>query len=423
VKEVAVKKSVGASRMSLVAQYLAESALVSFLSLLTALGFVVMLLPQFNIMTGKQLHLQPSSELVTGIFFLFILSSLLAGSFPAFYLSRFSPATVLKGKVRTGVGDLLARKGLVIFQFAVSVMLIVGVCVMYGQMQYVQNKNLGYDQNYVVSFQLTGQNASRLTSFRDELAQIPGIVGVGTYGHNLSGDHGSIELNWEGKDPDVHMSFTNIEVGEHFIETMGIELKEGHLPSMQRNPESQIVLNEEAVRVMGLKDPVGKKVQYWGVEPEIVGVVKDFNFESLHEPIKPSFFRVYPIAPSFIVKIEKGREAETIQAIEKLYKSFATGYPFDFKFIDEDYQKLYESERRVSQLSRYFAITAIVISCLGLFGLASFAAEKRVKEIGIRKVLGSGVTGIVMLLSIDFTRIVIVAIGVALPVSYYLART
>jgi ABC-type antimicrobial peptide transport system permease subunit len=159
------------------------------------------------------------------------------------------------------------------------------------------------------------------------------------------------------------------------------------------------------------------------MEPEIVGVVKDFNFESLHEPIKPSFFPFYPIAPSFIVKIEKGREAETIQAIEKLYKSFATGYPFDFKFIDEDYQKLYESERRVSQLSQYFAITAIVISCLGLFGLASFAAEKRVKEIGIRKVLGSGVTGIVMLLSIDFTRIVIVAIGVALPVSYYMART
>ena len=421
-KEVAVKKSVGASRMSLVTQYLAESALASFLSLLTALGLVWMLLPQFNVMTGKQLHLQASSELVTGIFLLFIISSLLAGSFPAFYLSRFSPATILRGKVRTGLGDLLARKGLVIFQFAVSVILIVGVWVMYAQMEYVQNKELGYDKDNVVAFQLTGQNESRLTSFRDAVEEIPGVVSVGTYGHNLVGDHGSIELNWEGKDPNMHMPFGNIEVGEHFIETMGIELKEGHLPSMQRNPESQIILNEEAVRVMSLKDPVGRKVRYWGMESEIVGVVKDFNFESLHEPIKPSFFRVYPIEPSFIVKIEKGKEAETIQAIEKLYKSFATGYPFDFKFIDEDYQKLYVSERRVSQLSRYFAIIAIIISCLGLFGLASFAAEKRVKEIGIRKVLGSGVTGIVTLLSIDFTRIVIVAIVMALPVSYYMAR-
>jgi putative ABC transport system permease protein len=239
---------------------------------------------------------------------------------------------------------------------------------------------------------------------------------------NLTGDHGSIELDWEGKTPGQHMDFANIEVGDGFIETMGIEFKEGHSPSMNINPESQIILNEEAIRIMGLKDAVGKKIHYWGIESEIVGVAKNFNFESLHEPIKPSFFRVYPISPYFIVKIQGGTEKKTIQLIQQLYNSFASGYPFDYKFLDENYNKLYAAEEKVSVLSRYFAVIAIVISCLGLLGLAAFTAERRIKEIGIRKVLGSSELGIVYLLSSEFTKVVFAAIVLALPVSFLMTK-
>jgi len=422
VKEVGVKKMVGAARSTLIGQYLSESALVTFISLLIALALVEVLLPQFNIITGKNLAPGFNSTLLIGIGSLFLLTSILAGSYPALHLSGFSPAAILKGKLSSTTHAVFLRKGLVLFQFTISIILMVGVWIVYLQMEFVQSQNLGYNKDNIISFELDGQPIDKLVSFKTEADRIPGVINVGTYGHNLTGDHGSIELNWEGKDPTQHMPFANIEVGENFIETMGIEFKEGHSPSMLRDPESQIVLNEEAVRIMNLKDPIGKKVRYWGIESEIVGVTKNFNFESLHEPIKPSFFRVYPISPYFIVKIEGGHEQETIRQIEKLHNSFASIYPFEYQFIDDNYQRQYVAEHRVSVLSRYFAGIAVVISCLGLFGLAAFTAERRLKEIGIRKVLGSSVAAIVFLLSLDFTKIIVASIVAALPFSYLITK-
>jgi ABC-type antimicrobial peptide transport system permease subunit len=417
-KEVGVKKTMGASRSALISQYLSESALIIFISLLIAVASVMILLPQFNIITGKNLALEVDATFWKGLGLLFLLSSVLAGSYPAIYLSAFNPATVLKSKLKTSIGELFTRKGLVVFQFSISVILIVLVLVVYKQMEFIQYKNLGYSKENIVSFELEGQSIEKLKTFSDKIKQISGVVSVGTYAHNLSGNHGSITLNWEGKDPNTNIAFANIEVGENFIETMGIEYKEGHSPSMEIDPQSQIVLNEEAIRVMNLKDPIGKKVRYWNIESEIVGVTKNFNFESLHEPIKPSFFRVYPITPNFIVKIQGGSEQKTLQQLQELHSKFSPGYPFDYKFLDESYSKLYSSEQKVSVLSWYFAIITIVISCLGLLGLASFSVERRFKEIGIRKVLGSSQTGIVYLLSRDFVKTVIIAIVIALPVSY-----
>ncbi len=421
-KEVGVKKALGAARRTLIWQYLSESALISFISLLLALGVTFMLLPQFNIFSGKNISLEFDFTLVVSMGVIFLLTSILAGSYPALYLSGFNPAAIVKGKLNTSIGELFVRKGLVIFQFTISVILIIGVLVVYKQMEYIQNKNLGYNKENIITFEMEGQPLEKVESFRTELKKIPGIIHAGTFGHNLTGDHGSIELDWEGKTPEQRMNFANIEVGVDFIETMGIEFKEGHSPTMNGNPESQIILNEAAIQIMGMKDPIGKKVRYWGIESEIVGVTKNFNFESLHEPIKPSFFRVYPVMPYFIVKIQGGTEANTIQQIHKLYKSFASGFPFEYKFLDENYAKLYVAEERVSVLSRYFAGIAIVISCLGLLGLAAFTAERRVKEIGIRKVLGSSVFGIIYLLSSEFTKIVLVSILIALPVSYLITN-
>ena len=417
-KEIGVKKSMGASRAALIWQYFSESALVSFMSLLIAIAIVFFLVPQFNTLTAKNISMEFNSSLAIGLVGIFFLTSALAGSYPALYLSGLKSIEIVKGKISTATGEFLARKGLVVFQFAISVFLIVGVLVVYKQMEYIQNKNLGYNKENMITFEMEGLPPEKLESFRTEIKKISGILNAGTFGHNLTGDHGNIELDWDGKTSDQHMSFANIEVGVDFIETMGIEFKEGHSPTMNGKPESQIVLNESAIQFMQMKDPIGKKVRYWGFESEIVGVTKDFHFESLHEPIKPSFFRVYPVAPFFIVKIVGGTEINTIQRIEQLYHSFAPGLPFEYKFLDENYNKLYASEQRVTVLSRYFAGIAIVISCLGLFGLATFTAERRVKEIGIRKVLGSSEFGIVYLLTSEFTKAVLVSIFIALPISY-----
>jgi len=422
IKEVGVKKAIGAARTTLIWQYLSESALVSFLSLLLAVGIVFVLLPQFNTITGKTLFLNFDSTLVTGLGLVLLITSVLAGSYPALYLSSFNPAAVLKGKLNTSIGELFARQGLVVFQFAVSVILIVAVLVVYKQMEYIQNKNLGYKKENIITFEMEGQPLDKLETFHSEIKKIPGVINAGTYYHNLTGDHGSIELSWEGKTPDQHMDFANLEVGYDFIETMDIEFKEGHSFSKEIKPESQIVLNEAAIDVMGLKNPIGKTIRFWGYERQIVGVTRNFNFESLHEAVKPCFFQVYPVMFNFVVKIQGGTEQRTIQQIHQLHNTYASGYPFDYKFLDENYRNLYVSEQRVSVLSRYFAGIAILISCLGLFGLAAFTAEKRLKEIGIRKVLGSSELGIVYLLSGDFTKTVIVSIVIALPVSYFMTK-
>jgi ABC-type antimicrobial peptide transport system permease subunit len=210
-------------------------------------------------------------------------------------------------------------------------------------------------------------------------------------------------------------------VGFDFIETLGIEVTEGRTFSRDLRPERQIVFNEEAIRRMGIKDPVGKTIQLWGEEKQIVGVVKDFNFESLYSDIKPCFLQVLPELPNAIVKVKAGTEKASLEQLEKLYQRFSPGLPFEYRFLDDDYQALYIAEQRVGILSRYFASLAILISCLGLLGLALFTAERRIKEIGIRKVLGASVAGIAGLLSKEFLKPVLLAVSIAVPVAHYLS--
>ncbi len=422
IKEVGIKKTLGADRKSLIIQYLSESVALSFLSLLIAVIVVLLFLPQFNTITEKQLTLDLRPDFVLSILSITLITGLLSGSYPALYLSGLKPVTILKGKLSRSTGELVARKGLVIFQFTISVILMVGVLVLYKQMEFIQHKNLGYSKDNIITFTMDGLTLEKLETFRSEVKKIQGVINAGTFYDNLTGDHGDVELDWEGRSLDQHHQFAKISVGYDFIETLGIEFKAGHSPSRNAQPGSQIVLNEAAIQVMGLTDPIGETIRWWGNESQIVGVAKNFNFESLHEEIKPCFFQVYPAESSFVVKIQDGTEQKTIQQIQQLFNSIASGYAFDYKFLDDNYNKLYVAEQRVSILSRYFASIAIVVSCLGLYALAAFTAEKRIKEIGIRKVLGSSVLDIVFLLSLDFTRIVIVAILIALPISYFMMK-
>jgi putative ABC transport system permease protein len=424
IKEVGIKKVVGASRATLILQYLGESVLMSFLSLIFAVFLIILLLPEFNSLTGKNLGFDYSGRLVLTVFMITFATGFLAGSYPAFYISGFKPALVLKGKLKTSIGELWMRKGLVIFQFTLSVISIAGVLIVYRQINYIQTKNLGYNRDNIIDFAIPLGNDSAAmafaTTFINDLKNIPGVLNAGSYYHNLNGDHGAIGgFQWPGKDPSRDITFANLEVGNGFLQTVGIKIKEGRNFSNNTNAENEIIFNESAIERMGLKDPVGKTVKFWGMNKQIVGVTRDFNFESLYQTVKPCFFRMYPIMPNIIVKIKAGTEKQTIEQIQKSYSSFNKGLAFDYKFLDDEYQALYTSENRVAVLSKYFAGLAILISCLGLFGLASFTAQRRQKEIGIRKVVGASVSSVVVMLSKDFLKLVLIAVLVAFPMLWW----
>jgi ABC-type antimicrobial peptide transport system permease subunit len=425
IKEVGIKKAIGAGRGTLIWQYLGESVLMSFLSLVFAVILIVLLLPAFNSITGKQLTLHAGGTMMLSVAGITLLTGLAAGSYPALYISGFEPALVLKGKLKTSAAELLVRKGLVVFQFSLSVTAIIGVMTVYRQIHFIETKNLGYNRDNVIEFTIPLADdslaISNAASFINEIGNISGVISAGSHSHNLLGDHGGIGgFSWPGKDPSKDMSFANLEIGRGFLQTMGIRIKEGRNFSANATENSEIIFNASAIKAMGLKDPVGKKVRYWGMEPTIVGVAEDFNFESLYQSVKPAFFRIFPVGPNIAVRIKAGTEQQTIAQIGKLYASFNKGLPFDYKFLDEQYQALYASEERVAVLSRYFAGLAILISCLGLFGLAAFTAQKRRKEIGVRKVIGASVTSIAAMLSGDFLKLVALALLVAFPVSWWL---
>jgi len=422
-KEIGIKRAIGAGQKTLLFQYLCESVCMAMVALAIAVVLITFLLPSFNGITGKQLTLNFDTELILTMLGITIVTGIISGSYPAFYLSSFRPAMVLKGKMNSSVRESRVRKGLVVFQFAISIILIVSVLVVYKQIQFIQSKNLGYSKDNIISFTNEGQLRNHLGAFLEEVKQIPGVVNTSTMGGDLVGHHGGGGgIDWEGKHPDQGIEFSALYAGYNLIETLGLKMAEGRAFSEELGSDSsKVIFNETAIKAMSLNDPVGKTVKMWGKEKQIVGIVKDFHFESLYESVKPFFFRMPEDKEdnqNVLVKIKFGMEIETIERIQEFYQSFNEGLPFEYKFLDADYQKLYASEQRVAVLSRYFAGIAILVSCLGLFGLATFTAERRLKEIGIRKVLGSTAVGIVYLLSVDFTKIVLASIVIALPFSY-----
>ncbi len=422
-KEVGIKKSVGAGRESLAIQFLSESLITAFLAMLLALGLVYAFLPAFNVVTLKSIELNLTDPmLVAWLLGTTIITGFVAGSYPALYLSGFKPAAVLKGEVRGSLAELWARKGLVIFQFALSVFLIAAVIVLFRQIDYVQKQNLGYNKENLIQFDREGKLWSNLDAFLTELRRIPGVKKASSIGHGLLGQNTNTSgLQWEGKDPDETILFENVGCNYDLMETIGVSMVEGRMFQEGNVADtSKIIFNEAAIKVMGLQDPVGKHIKLWGNDMEIAGVVKNFNFQSMHDPVKPLFFRLVPSDTWVImVRLEAGKERETLAAIEKFYTSFNPGFSFEYRFQDEQYAQLYAAEQRVARLASYFAVIAIGISCLGLFGLAAFTAERRMKEIGIRKALGSSSSNIVLLLSGDFTKMVLISVAIGLPMAYW----
>ena len=422
-KEVGIKKVLGAGRGSLILQYMSESVMMSFLSLFIALILVIILLPAFTEITGKVINLYFNSNIIFTVLGITLFTGLVAGSYPSLYLSGFKPVSVLKGKLSTSGGESRIRKGLVVFQFSISVILIVSVMVVYRQMQLIQTTNLGYNKENIIRFSNDGELKKHQSTFLATLKTIPGVRNASDVNGDFLGNagHSGGGISWDGKDPNLGIEYYGIEAGFGFFETMNLQMAEGRgFASSFISDSNAVVFNQTAITAMGIKDPVGKTVSLWGKKKQITGIVKDFHFESFYKKVGPAFIVFSPNNSSTVVKIKTGAEKETIGRIEQLYKQYNPGLPLEYQFMDDDYRQLYASEERVSLLSRYFAGIAILISCVGLFGLSAFMAQKRQKEIGIRKVVGATVGNVVFMLSKDFLKLVLVALTIAFPLSWLL---
>lgn len=425
-KEVGVKKAIGANRSALIFQFLSESILLSVISFVVAIVLVVLVLPQFNTISGKELKLSLQDYILPTLS-LVLLTGFVAGSYPAFYLSRFKPVAVLKGRVSNLRGEEWIRKGLVIIQFGLSVIFIIGVIVINKQIDFTQKKSLGYDREAIITFREGGSDYTSPQPFFNELMKIPGVLNTANMsGDFLAADDNNSGFSWlEGTEDDDNHLFDSPKVGYNFIEALGLEMVEGRSFSRDFNDGvSSIILNEAAVEYMELENPIGTKIG-WGddSEMEVIGVVKDFQYGSLHKKIEPLIIQFRERGKQYFVKLRPGSETETIAQIEKVFEDIFPGQIFNPSLLSDDYKSLYDSENKVADLSNYMAGIAIIISCLGLFGLAAFTAERKTKEIGIRKILGASQLIIFQLLTNVFTKTVAIAILISVPMGYYVANS
>jgi ABC-type antimicrobial peptide transport system permease subunit len=423
-KEVGVRKVVGALRSTLIAQFVGEAIMLTFISVIIAIVLTALSLPAFNQLTGKQLSLpfyQSSFWFI--ILCLMVITGFVAGSYPALFLSSLKPVRVLKGSLKFNWSATFFRKALVVFQFAMSVFLVIAMIIVYKQLNYIQTKNLGYDRDNLVYIPIEGDLIKNYDLFKQNALSNTAIVNVSKMRNSPTAiSHHITGMSWPGKDPNLTVSFADGVVGYDFVKTMNLQMQSGRDFSKDYGTDSvAYLLNETAVHKIGLKDIVGKTISWGNHEGKVIGVMKDFHFNSLHENIEPLIMRLDENWSwgTILVRIKAGKTKEAIAQLQQLYKQLNPAFPFTYQFSDLEYAKLYESEAVVSKLANIFAFLAIFISCLGLFGLATFTAEQRTKEIGVRKVLGASSSSIVKLLSLNFLKPVVLAFLLAFPVAWW----
>ena len=427
-REIGVRKVVGASKRQLIAQFIGESLFVSFIAIFFSLLIVFLLLPSFNTLTEKHLSIDltdPSFLLI--LLGLTLVTGIISGSYPALFMSSLRPIIVLKGLLKFRSGATYFRKALVVFQFALSIILILGMIVIYRQIDFIHNKNLGFAKEDLLYMPLEGELQKTYPTFKEQLLKQPGIKSVtSAQSSPLEVGSSTYGVRWPGKDTTKLILFSSNPVTYDYIKTMGIQMVAGRDFGNDYGLDTMnYLVNEAAAKKIGYKDPVGKELTMWGDKGMIIGVMKDYHHNSLHVPIEPLILRLHKMSwggtywGNVIVRTEKGKTKQAIASMEKLYKQFNPGFPFKYYFTDDEIANRYKAEYTVSKLSRYFAFLAIFISCLGLFGLVTFTAEQKTKEIGIRKVLGASVTGIVSMLSKEFLTLVLIASVIAFPVAWW----
>jgi len=427
-KEVGLRKTVGALRQQLIAQFTGESLLLSFISLLLALLIVYIMLPLFNQLANKSisinlLHIKTLLSLL-GIA---TVTGLLSGSYPAFFLSSFNPVKALKGaKLLQGQKSFL-RNGLVVLQFAISVILIISTSVIYNQLQYIQNRNIGFNKENLLYMKMpeVGDLKNNKDAMRATLAQYPDISNY-TFTDKLPTDitSGGSQLKWRGMEPGTQVIAYRLRVDENFVKTFGMQMAAGRFFSKDFGSDgSGYVVNETALKAMKLpvNDAIGKTISISLEDKEvpIIGVVKDFNFKPVQQPIEPLIMKTNFGGGYVVMRTSPANIQKVITSLQKSFHNVYGDYPFSYGFVNEDLSKLYITEQRMGSLFNIFSVLSIVISCLGLFGLATFATQRRIKEIGVRKVLGAGEAGIIVLLSKDFIKLVAVSLIVAFPAAWW----
>ncbi len=423
-REVGLRKVVGAGRGQLIAQFLGESLVISFVSLLVAIGIVFLILPAFNHLAEKNLAINLlDAKLLLSLAGIAVVTGLISGSYPALFLSGFRPITVLKGKIRQGPGSLLFRNGLVVVQFVVSIILLVGTAVVYKQLNFIKNKNLGFEKANLLYMPMTGDMWNKQAALKTELQQRPLTSDFSVISDlPTSLTTGTMDIQWEGKDPHSKVVVPSMDVDENFIKVFQMKMLAGRNFSREfKADSSNYVVNETALQVMGLTmtNAIGKSLVFGSDKGTIIGVVKDFNFKPLQYSIDPLVLRLNRWGGIVVVRTQPGHTESTIKALELISRQLNPAYPFSYNFLDKDLDNLYRGEQQMGSIFNLFAILAIFISCLGLYGLSAFMAEQRTKEIGVRKVLGASVVNIVYLLSGSFTKLILIAVAIAVPVSWF----
>ncbi|MEO1096965.1 MAG: ABC transporter permease [Bacteroidota bacterium] len=421
-KEVGLRKVMGAQKGSITIQFFVESILFAFVGVVLAVGVTALLLPFFNQLVDRSLFI-PFSAPGTWIVLTTITLSvgILSGAYPALLLPAFNIIDSLKNMNHQNKGSAFLRKGLVIFQFAISTVLIIGTAVVYQQLEYALNKDIGLEKENLLSLEIDDRIGERLKTYKNELLQTPGVKAVSaTSGNPVAYGRSTSSANWEGKDPAVSYEINVMLSDEDFISTMGMKMKLGRSFSSQINDSTNFIINEVALGLMGFDDPIGKSLSFWGIDGKIIGVVKNFHMRNMHETIAPLIITCIDpsLSSDFMLRIE-GDVQNALAGIDVVTKKVLPETEFEYEFVDTVLEASYQGEMTVRTLVTIFAGISIFISCLGLFGLSAFTAEQRAKEVGVRKVQGASVTQIIVLLSKDYARLIVVAFIIAVPIGYY----
>ena len=430
-REIGLRKVVGACRKNIIFQFIGESILLAFVATLFALLFVILLLPMFNQIAGKEIDWRSLFQMrfLLGTLTITVIAGIVSGSYPALFLSGFQPVKVLKGNLQHGRSQIL-RKVLVVFQFTMSIILIISTLIIYKQLKFMRTKDLGFDEEQVIAISLGGNIGKSYESLRQELIRIPEVLGVSASSHRPTNiGSNSSGVDWDGKDPEMKIVVGLSSVDFDYIETMKIQMREGRAFSRDFPSDAlgdhggAFVINERLAKLMNKESVINQRLKFLSVDGKIIGVMKDFHFRSVHNEIEPLALFIDPgWFSTMLVRLKPGDPAASLEAVKTVWSNLLPNYPFEYRFLDEDFEWMYRNDVRISKLIKYFTFLAVIIACLGLFALASFTAERRTKEIGIRKILGSSVGGLVALISNEFTRWVLVANLIAWPVAWFIMQ-
>ncbi len=423
-REVGVRQTVGAKRTQLIRQFLSESLILTFFATTAAVLLVHLFLPGFSRLTGQAIDMNLSFLTIAMLAGIALITGILSGVYPAFVLSALKPVNILKSGRGSRKDGVWFRRILVVTQFAISTFLIIGTIVIYKQVTFFQNKDLGYKNENIICFNMSGSMSNNYSVIKNKLLSHPEILSMTRTNTTLDTTQSTATsdvINWEGKDAGENIPWLHVVgVDSDYLDTFELKMAEGRFFSEEYPSDAKdgMIVNQTAIRAMNMDSPIGKKFHFWDFDGKIIGVVRDYHFRSLHDPIEPLVLKLGLSLNTISIKIKSENMAETIKNIEKEIKDIIPGYAFEYEFLDERLDMLYQAEQRMENIARNISVLAIFLSCLGLLGLAAYTVEQRAKEIGIRKVLGASTPGILILLTRDFAKWVLLANMVSWPVAY-----